>query len=108
MNIVQAIMFMMPMAKFHFNGTEMPEGGWTYEDIIWDDLFFPKPSKEQLQEAYKMSEATYASGSDYRTERRDQYPTAEEQLAIIFDIGIDGWKKYIENVKKNIPKPEVE
>lgn len=107
MDIVQAIMFMMPMAKYHFTGDTIPEGGWKYEDLIWDDLFFPKPTKEQLEEAYALSVATYSSGSDYRNLRKEHYPTAEQQLAMIYDIGIDGWKEYIKNVKQNIPKPEV-
>lgn len=97
----------MPMAKYHFSKDTIPEGGWKYEDLIWDDLFYPKPSEQQLQEAYDLSVATYASKTDYRVERREQYPTAEEQLAMIYDFGIDGWKEYIKNVKKNIPKPEV-
>lgn len=108
MDIVQALMFMMPMAKYHFTGDTLPEGGWTYEDLIWDDLFFPKPSKEQLQRAYDLSVVTYKNPEgDYRTKRVEHYPTAEAQLAMIYDIGIEGWKAYIDNVKANIPKPEV-
>jgi hypothetical protein len=107
MDISQAIMFMMPMAKYHFNQETPPEGGWTYQNLVWDDLFFPKPTEEQLQDAYKLSIATYSSGQDYRNLRKDNYPTAEEQLAIIYDVGIEGWKEYIKNVKLNIPKPEV-
>lgn len=107
MDIVQALMFMMPMAKYHFTGDVIPEGGWKYEDLIWDDLFYPKPTEEQLQNAYDVSVATFSSGSDYRVERREHFPTAEEQLAMIYDIGIDGWKAYIKNVKDSIPKPKV-
>lgn len=108
MDIVQALMFMMPMAKYHFTGDIIPEEGWTYEDLIWDDLFFPKPTKEQLQKAYEMSNAAYSNPQgDYRNLRKEHYPTAEQQLAIIYDVGIEGWKAYIDNVKANIPKPEV-
>lgn len=108
MDIVQAIMFMMPMAKYRFNGDTIPAEGWTYEDLIWDDLFFPKPTKEQLEEAYKLSVAAYSNPEgDYRNLRKEHYPTAEQQLAIIYDIGIDGWKEYIKNVKQTIKKPEV-
>jgi hypothetical protein len=108
MDIVQAIMFMMPMAKYHFDGDTIPADGWTYEDLVWDDLFFPKPSKEQLQEAYNLSVATYSNPEgDYRNLRKEHYPTAEQQLAIIYDIGIEGWKEYIKNVKQTIKKPEV-
>ena len=108
MDISQAIMFMMPLAKYHFTDDVIPEGGWTYEDLIWDDLFFPKPSKAQLEEAYALSQVAYSHpDGDYRNLRKEHYPTAEQQLAIIYDIGIEGWKAYIKNVKDNIQKPEV-
>lgn len=108
MDIIQALMFIMPMAKYHFNGDTIPEGGWDYEDLVWDDLFFPKPTEQQLKEAYVLSQATYSNPSgDYRSLRKEHFPTAEEQLAMIYDVGIDGWKEYIKNVKQNIPKPEV-
>jgi hypothetical protein len=107
MDIVQALMFIMPTAKYHFVSDTIPEGGWKYDDLIWDDLFFPKPSEAQLEEAYNLSVATFSSGKDYRVERREHYPSAEEQLALIYDLGIDGWKEYIKNVKKQIKKPEV-
>ena len=98
MNITQSIMFIMPLAKWHL------EGGSTYEDLVWDDLFYPKPSKEQLQEAYDLSQKAMEIKFDYRLSRKEHYPTAEEQLAMICDVGIDGWKSYIQNVKDNIPK----
>lgn len=100
MDIVQALMFILPQAKWHFEGD-----GTDYENIVWDDLFYPKPSKEELQTAYKY--AILSNASDYRLNRLKHYPTAEQQLAIIFDLGIDGWKSYIQNVKNNIPKPDI-
>lgn len=108
MDIVQALMFIMPMAKYHFTGDVMPVEGWKYEDLIWDDLFYPKPTEQQLQDAYDLSVATFKNpDGDYRTKRVEHYPTAEAQLAMIYDLGIEGWKEYIKNVKLNIPKPEV-
>jgi hypothetical protein len=109
MDIVQAIMFIMPMAKYTFNGDTLPEGGWKYSDLIWEDLFFPKPTEAQLEEAYALSKAAYSHpDGDYRNLRKEHYPTADQQLAIIYDIGIEGWKAYIKNVKDNIQKPTVE
>jgi hypothetical protein len=98
MDITQSIMFIMPLAKWHL------EGGNGYENLVWDDLFYPKPSEEQLEEAYDLSQKAIEAQSDYRLLRREHYPTAEAQLAMIFDVGIDGWKSYIQNVKNNIPK----
>jgi hypothetical protein len=105
MDYTAAIMFILPQAKWHFSGNTVPEGGWTYNDIVWDDLFYPKPTEQELQSAWNYSQATIRLGVDYRFKRLEHYPTAEQQLAIIFDQGIDGWKSYIQNVKNNIPKP---
>lgn len=93
-------MFLCPQAKFHFEG-EPAETGWTYDNLVWDDLFFPKPTLEELQIAHKYSMIS----NDYRLERLKHYPTADQQLAIIFDKGIEGWKECIQNVKNAIPKP---
>jgi hypothetical protein len=100
MDIIAAIMFIIPQAKWHLDGD-----GTNYENLVWDDLFYPKPTKEELETAYKYSKL--GSQFDYRLKRLEHYPTAEQQLDIIFDIGIDGWKSYIQNIKDNIPKPEI-
>jgi hypothetical protein len=91
-------MFILPQAKYHFDGEQ------TYENLIWDDLFFSKPTLEELQTAEKY--ALLSGISDYRIERSKHYPTAEQQLQIIYDLGIDGWRNCITNVKNNIPKPD--
>ena len=100
--IMQAIMFIMPQAKWRFDVTD-PSNDITYEQLIWDDLFYPKPSETILIEAYERSQK--AQMDDYRSKRSFHYPTSEAQLEIIFNIGIDGWKEYIQNVKNCIPKP---
>lgn len=101
MDITTAIMFIIPQAKWHYDGF-----GNDYENLVWDDLFYPKPTKEELEMAYKYSMLSHSH--DYRLERMKYYPTAEQQLDIIFDKGIDGWKSYIHNIKNNIPKPELD
>jgi hypothetical protein len=95
-----ALMFILPQARYHFDGEE------TYENLVWDDLFFIKPSKEEVDMALKY--AKISAYNDYRLERAKHYPTADQQLQMIFDLGIDGWKQRIQNVKDNIPKPNVE
>jgi len=105
MDYTAAIMFILPQAKWHFNGDHVPESGWTYNDIIWDDAFYPKPTESMLQDAYDKSQKVIAAGSDYRLNRSENYPTAEQQLAIIFDVGIEGWRQYIQSVKDKFPKP---
>jgi hypothetical protein len=106
MNYTAALMFILPQAKWRFSGDVIPEGGWTYNDIIWEDLFHPKPTEAELETAWKYSQASMEN--DYRLQRLEHYPSADQQLAIIFDRGIDGWKEYIQNVKNNIPKPTVD
>lgn len=100
MNILSAIMFIMPQAKYHF------EGEPTYENLVWDDLFYPKPTIEELEVAFKY--AALSATNDYRIKRQEYYPTADQQLAMIYDLGIEGWKARIKNVKDSIPKPEIE
>ena len=108
MDYTAAIMFLLPQAKWTFTGDTVPEGGWQYEDIVWNDLFYPKPTEAELAVAWKYCQAMYATGEDYRLARLEHYPTAEQQLAIIYDRGLDGWREYIQNVKANIPKPNVD
>lgn len=99
-NILGAIMFILPQAKYRFDGDQ------TYENLVWEDLFYPKPSLEELKLASKY--AALSNNNDYREKRRSYYPTADEQLAMIYDYGIEGWKERIKNVKDNIPKPNIE
>ena len=104
MDYLQAIMFILPTAKWHWKDSNAG-GNRTYEDIVWDDLFYPKPTQEELETDYKYSQLCLQNGIDYRIERRKYYPSPEEQLQIIFDKGLDGWREYIQNVKNNVPKP---
>jgi hypothetical protein len=100
MDIITAIMWMCPQAKWHF------EGGTNYEHLVWDDVFFPKPTESELESAHRYAVLSQESGRDYRILRKTHYPTAEEQLAMIYDLGIDGWKARIDSVKSQIPKTE--
>ena len=104
MNILGAIMWICPQAKWHFEG-EQTDGSWTYDNLVWDDAFFPKPTLETLQAADNYSRLSIEIGTDYRLQRKQHYPTADQQLAMIYDIGIDGWKARIDEVKAKYPKP---
>lgn len=100
MDIVTAIMWICPQAHWHLDGN-----GINYENLVWDDAFFPKPTAEMLQAAYNYCVLSAESGTDYRLQRSAQYPTADQQLAMICDLGIDGWKARIDEVKAKYPKP---
>ena len=104
MDITAAIMWIMPMAKYHFEG-DQPETGWGYTNLVWDDTFYPKPTLEQLDQAYQYSLLAMQTGYDYRIERSKHYPTPEEQLDIIYHRGIEEWKTIITKVKERYPKP---
>jgi hypothetical protein len=99
MSIRLGLMFILPQAKYHFNGDE------TYANLVWDDLFFIKPTEDEVNMALKY--ALMSANSDYRMDRAKHYPSPAEQLQMIYDLGIDGWKNQILNVKNNIPKPNV-
>jgi hypothetical protein len=111
--IVQALMFYAPNAKWKFSvestavdsafGKVLPyEIG--YEHIEWDDLFYDKPSEEQLENLYNESILAYSSETLYKTQRQMAYPPVEEQLDMIFHQGIDVWKEKIQQIKDSIPK----
>lgn len=98
MDILAALMFLCPTARFRFEGGEQ-----SYDALIWEDLYYPKPTIEELETAWKFAQA--GDGS-YKAKRRAAYPSVEEQLATIFDIGVEGWLARIQTIKEAIPKPE--
>lgn len=99
MDILAAIMFLSPAARFHF------EGEPSYETLVWDDVYYPKPTLADLETAWKFAQA---GDSSYKLKRRAAYPSVEEQLATIFDIGVEGWLARIQAIKDAIPKPVIE
>lgn len=103
--IVQALMFFSPQAKWAFTSDIAPVD-ITYDNIIWEDLFYIQPSEAELQQLYNDSVTAYQADTLYKTQRQQAYPTVEEQLDMIFHHGIDAWKDRIQNIKNNIPKTE--
>jgi hypothetical protein len=51
-------------------------------------------------------EGTNGKSTTYDTKRRNEYPSVEEQLDILYHEGYDGWKLVIQAVKAKYPKPE--
>jgi len=103
--IVQALMFFNSHAKWSFTPGVSAEYV-TYKNIVWEDLFYIKPTEEELQEYYADSQVAYQTEELYKTQRQRAYPSVEEQLDMIFHHGIDVWKERIQNIKDNIPKPK--
>jgi hypothetical protein len=111
--IVQALMFYAPTAKWEFSvestavdsafGKVLPYD-IGYEHIVWNDLFYDKPSEEELENLYAESVESYKSENLYKTQRQLAYPPVEEQLDMIFHQGVDVWKEKIQQIKDSIPK----
>ena len=101
--IIQALMFSMPLAKWGWAELLNPEIA-TYENLVWEDTFYTKPTAEELQNIYEQSVVAYTINTDYRILRREAYPTIEEQLDLIYHSGIDVWKEKIKQIKDTIPK----
>jgi hypothetical protein len=111
--IVQALMFYAPNAKWEFSidttAIDGPFGKYVpvevgYEHIVWKDLFYDKPTESELQDLYDESVEAYKSETLYKTKRQTAYPPIEEQLDMIFHQGIDVWKQKIQAIKDSIPK----
>lgn len=96
-------MFFAPQSRWSFaNGVDSDY--ITYNDIVWEDLFYIQPTEAELQQYYEDSVIAYQSEVLYKTARQQAYPSIEEQLDMIFHQGIDVWKDRIQNIKNNIPK----
>jgi hypothetical protein len=44
--------------------------------------------------------------SEYKRNRKLEYPAIEDQLDLLYHEGIEGWKKIIKETKDKYPKPE--
>lgn len=44
--------------------------------------------------------------ANYSDLRKEEYPTIQEQLDIIFHEGLDAWRVKIQEIKDKHPKPE--
>lgn len=95
-------MFYAPRAKWMFDSDDL---NVTYDNIVWNDVYFVKPSEKQLKEIYNLSTKTYSANSDFRLERSEEYPSLEDQLDTIYHEGVDVWKERIAAVKNKYPKP---
>ena len=101
--ILQALMFFAPTANWAISEGANDENV-SYDEIIWNDLFYIKPTESELSKLYEDSVVAYENNSTYKFERRNSYPPVEEQLDMIFHHGIDAWKERIQAIKDIIPK----
>jgi predicted nicotinamide N-methyase len=115
--IVQALMFYASNAKWEFitetssmnsqgllTVTKISSEDTGYDHIVWNDVFYDKPTEEQLEKLYQDSVEAYSSETFYKPLRQQAYPSIEEQLDMIFHQGVDVWKEKIQAIKDSIPK----
>ena len=70
-----------------------------YDTLVWNSDPDLKPSKQFLDQTIQ------AARESYSEHRRNEYPSVIDQLDILYHQGFDAWKKVIEDIKKEYPKP---
>jgi len=64
-----------------------------------------KPSESDCTNGLKaLQDAWDAEHDSYKSNRRKEYPSIEDQLDDIYHNGIDGWKATIKTTKDKYPK----
>ena len=64
-----------------------------------------KPSESDCTNGLKaLQDAWDLENDSYKSKRRKEYPSIEDQLDDIYHNGIDGWKKTIKATKDKYPK----
>lgn len=102
--VVRALMFYSPQAKWEIKTSADPLNV-NYSDIIWNDTFYAIPTEEKLLDLIEQAKRADQVDVSYQIERREAYPSVEEQLDYIFHNGVDKWKERIQNIKNAYPKP---
>lgn len=86
-----------------------PEAAFSINENDYDSIEMLSdhdlPSLAELQTEQARLQAL-ADDAHYKLERREAYPSIEDQLDRIYHDGIDAWKTDIQAVKENYPKPE--
>lgn len=79
--------------------------GEEYASLQWFGTEETKPSQEILQECWDQY-VFEREKNKYKDLRAADYPPVVDQLDLIFNGGIDGWRAVIQAVKDKYPKPE--
>jgi hypothetical protein len=97
MNIQDALYFYNKDLKAEYTVGE------DYESLIWHSVSIPKPSYEELLNAY-IAFLEYKNSTRYKELRKEAYPSIEDQLDLIFHGGLEAWREVIQDVKNRYPK----
>lgn len=76
-----------------------------FEGLVWEDEENPPPSEEELLSKIEELKIEIELNK-YKTLRKKEYPSIEDQLDLLYHKGYDGWKEEINKVKEKYPKPE--
>ena len=89
-------------------------GGWfswsdssnkIYENLIVHDGS-TKPTEKECTDGLAALQAAWDLENDsYKSQRRAEYPSIEQQLDTIYHSGVAGWKTTIKAIKDKYPKP---
>ena len=65
-----------------------------------------KPTEQQCTDGLKaLQDAWDLENDSYKSQRRAEYPSIEDQLDTIYHSGVAGWKTSIKAFKDKYPKP---
>ena len=65
-----------------------------------------KPTEKQCTDGLKaLQDAWDLENDSYKSQRRAEYPSIEDQLDTIYHSGVAGWKTTIKAIKDKYPKP---
>ena len=65
-----------------------------------------KPTEKECTDGLAVLQAAWdLENNSYKSQRRAEYPSIEDQLDDIYHNGIDAWKATIKVIKDKYPKP---
>ena len=65
-----------------------------------------KPTEKECTDGLTALQAAWDLENDsYKSQRRAEYPSIEDQLDTIYHSGVAGWKTTIKTIKDKYPKP---
>ena len=77
----------------------------TYANLVIHDSSKSKPSETDCTNGLKsLQDAWDLKNDSYKSKRRAEYPSVEDQLDDLYHNGIDGWKTTIKAVKDKYSK----
>ena len=65
-----------------------------------------KPTEKECTDGLAALQAAWdLENNSYKSQRRAEYPSIEDQLDTIYHSGVAGWKTAIKTIKDKYPKP---